>query len=166
MVGMVGGKMGWGGAQASGHTVQMHPCPRHSRLRPLAAPGAPCLLPGPISCILPSQGQRPPSCLFTPGHAPLSEPLTDTLQTGKRDLCLTGLEGSMGFPVQRVSMTEAQEGVCQMYTWICSFPSLLSGSRVLNQVVQHNLPRGQLWQQCPSWGSSPFLRQKPQTQSG
>lgn len=42
---------------ASGHTVQMHPCPRPCHLCSLATPGAPHLLPGPISCILPSQGQ-------------------------------------------------------------------------------------------------------------
>lgn len=71
------------GAKSSGHTVQMHPYPRPSHLCSLTAPGAPCLLPGPISCILPSQGQRSPSCPFTSRYTPLSEPLTDPLQTGK-----------------------------------------------------------------------------------
>ncbi|KAL6065679.1 hypothetical protein STEG23_028040 [Scotinomys teguina] len=42
---------------------------------------------GPISCILSSQGQRSPSYPFPPGYTPLSEPLTDTLQT-------VGLESS------------------------------------------------------------------------
>lgn len=103
------GKLGWAGgelgsmarraggrAKSSGHTVQMHPCPRPGHLCSLAAPGAPCLLQGPVGCILPSQGQRPPSCPVTPGHTPFSEPLTDTLQTGKGNLHPTGLWGSQG----------------------------------------------------------------------
>lgn len=85
-VGQVGNRTpcrGGVGAKSSGHTVQMHPYPRPSHLCSLTAPGAPCLLPGPISCILPSQGQRSPSCPFTSRYTPLSEPLSDPLQTGK-----------------------------------------------------------------------------------
>lgn len=54
VAGRAGGKMG---AKSSGHTVQMPPCLRPGHLCSLAAPGAPCLLPCPIGCILPSQGQ-------------------------------------------------------------------------------------------------------------
>lgn len=91
---------GWeaktGATEASGHAVQMHPCPRPGHLCSLATPGAPRLLPGPVSRVLPSQGQRPPLCPFTPGYTPLSEPLADTLQTGKGNLHLTHRPGEGG----------------------------------------------------------------------
>lgn len=107
-------------ARSSGHTVQMHPYPRPSHLCSLTASGAPCLLPGPINCVLPSQGQRSPSCPFTPRYTPLSEPLTDPLQTGKGNFHPTGLWGSPGFlyPIQSVSEAETQENECYIHVFL------------------------------------------------
>lgn len=149
--GREGGRQRWS-PQASGHTVQMHPCPRPGHLCSLAIPGAPHLLPGPISCVLPSQGQRPPLCPLTPGYAPLSEPLTDTLQTGKgkgsshRPWAGWGgsAQGSTGllFPSQRVSMLEAQDatGILRLGVFHLCLVGLRSSTRWLSIIY-----RGQLW---------------------
>ncbi|GAB1300716.1 Voltage-dependent T-type calcium channel subunit alpha-1H [Apodemus speciosus] len=75
---------------------------------------------GPVSRILPSQGQRPPLCPFTPGYTPLSEPLTDTLQTGEA-MHTESLEGQVDDvgedgipdytePAENISTSEAPAG--------------------------------------------------------